>query len=172
MDDAIVVVDYNSNWPVGYQLEKQRLLDAIGSDAIDIEHVGSTSVPGLAAKPIIDIAVSLRHFPPRVEAIDALEKCGYVYQGESGVPGRHFFYKGMPRTHHLHLVEPNGEVWQRHLLFRDFLRTHPESARQYENLKRQLAVQYRCDRDAYNHAKTPLIAELMAAARAWKQGSI
>jgi GrpB-like predicted nucleotidyltransferase (UPF0157 family) len=168
MDDPIIVVNYNSDWPVEYELEKQRLLDVIGSDAIDIEHIGSTSVPGLAAKPIIDIAVSLRDFPPRAGVIDALEKCDYVYRGESGVPGRHFFYKGMPRTHHLHLVARNSEVRDKQLLFRDFLRTHPESARKYEKLKHVLAVQYKHDREAYVDAKAPLIEELMAAARSWK----
>ena len=168
MDDLIVVVDYSSNWPILYEQEKQRLLDAVGSDVADIQHVGSTSVPGLAAKPIIDIAAVLRHFPPSMILIRALEELGYLYQGELGIAGRHFFRKGMPRTHHLHLVEANSEVWQKQLLFRDFLRAHPESAQRYDTLKRELAVQYSCDRKAYVNAKAPLIAELLAAASEWK----
>lgn len=168
MDDSIVVVDYNFNWPILYEEEKQRLLDAIGEDVLDIQHIGSTSVPGLAAKPIIDMVASLRHFPPSASLISALEELGYHYQGELGVPGRHFFRRGSPRSHHLHLVEPNSEVWQKQVLFRDFLRVHPESAQRYDTLKRELAVQYRCDRTAYVNAKAPLIAELIAAANEWK----
>lgn len=167
-DFIVVVVDYQSNWPLLYEQEKERLLDTIGSDIVDIEHIGSTSVPRLAAKPIIDMVASLRHFPPSASLISALEELSYIYHGELGVPGRHFFRRGMPPTHHLHLVEPNSEVWKKQLLFRDFLRTHPEAAQRYDTLKRELAVQYRCDRQAYVNAKAPLIAELIAAANEWK----
>ncbi|HLO47942.1 MAG TPA: GrpB family protein [Kamptonema sp.] len=168
MDDLIVVVDYNSNWPIQYEQEKQRLLNAIAIYLEDIQHVGSTSVPGLAAKPIIDIAATLRHFPPHANLISTLEELGYMYQGELGIPGRYFFRRGIPRTHHLHLVQPNSEVWQKQLLFRDFLRAHPEAAQRYDTLKRELAVKYDRDRQAYVNAKAPLIAELLAAANEWK----
>jgi GrpB-like predicted nucleotidyltransferase (UPF0157 family) len=81
-------------------------------------------VPGLAAKPIIDIAVGVRQFPPNVAQIEALEKLGYVYLGEAGIPRQHFFRKGMPSTHHIHLAKLDSEFWERHIIFRDFLRTH------------------------------------------------
>jgi GrpB-like predicted nucleotidyltransferase (UPF0157 family) len=105
MEDSIQVVDYDANWSIRFEQEKSQILNALGDAVLDIQHIGSTSVPGLAAKPIIDIVVGVEELPPSPTHIKALETLGYVYQGEAGIPGRHFFRKGMPRTHHLHLVK-------------------------------------------------------------------
>ncbi|MBD2083971.1 GrpB family protein [Trichocoleus sp. ST-U3] len=169
MEDLIQVVDYDTNWPIQFEQEKLQILHALGNAVLDIHHIGSTSVPGLAAKPIIDILVDLEELPPSVSQITSLETLGYLYQGELGVSGRHFFRKGMPRTHHLHLVKRGNQVWENQLIFRDFLRAHPEKAKQYDSLKRELAVQFRLDREGYVQAKAPLIEQLLSKARAWRQ---
>ncbi|MBD1941889.1 GrpB family protein, partial [Coleofasciculus sp. FACHB-712] len=109
MEDLIQVVDYDTNWPIQFEQEKLQILHALGNAVLDIHHIGSTSVPGLAAKPIIDILVGLEELPPSVDQITSVETLGYLYQGELGVPGRHFFRKGMPRTHHLHLVKRGNQ---------------------------------------------------------------
>lgn len=169
MKDQIIVVDYDKNWPIQYEQEKDKILNVLGGTVENIQHIGSTSVPGLAAKPIIDIAIGLRQLPPSLAQISALEKLGYIYRGEAGIPGRHFFHKGSPISHHIHIVILGGEVWERHLLFRDFLRTHPEAAEQYEALKRDLAIQFRLNRERYTSSKAPLIEQLLANARTWQQ---
>ena len=169
MEDSIQVVDYDANWSIRFEQEKSQILNALGDAVLDIQHIGSTSVPGLAAKPIIDILVGVEELPPSPTHIKALETLGYVYQGEAGIPGRHFFRKGMPRTHHLHLVKLGNEVWENQLLFRDFLQHHPDKAKQYEALKRKLAVQFRLDREGYVQAKAPLIEQMLSDARAWSK---
>ena len=130
-----------------------------------IEHVGSTAVPGLAAKSIIDIIVGVRELAAGDRCVHPLEGIEYEYLGEAGIPGRLYFRKGQPRTYHLHMVEHRSEFWERHLLFRDLLRERPAVAREYEALKRELAVQYRTDRLAYTEAKTPFIESALARAR-------
>ena len=105
MEDPILVVDYDANWPIRYEQEKIKILDALGNTIADIQHIGSTSVPGLAAKPVIDILFGVKHLPPQAAVIAALEAKGYLYCGELGIPGRHYFRRGMPRTHQIHIVK-------------------------------------------------------------------
>jgi len=169
VEDPILVVDYDANWPLHYEQEKIKILDALNNNVVDIQHVGSTSVPGLAAKPVIDILLGLAQVPPSNASISALETLGYLYCGELGIPGRHFFRRGMPRTHQIHLVLADSEFWKSHILFRDFLRSHPDAAQQYEALKRKLAVELGLDRDRYTNSKAPLIEQLLIQARAWQQ---
>jgi GrpB-like predicted nucleotidyltransferase (UPF0157 family) len=168
MEDPILVVDYDVDWPLQYEQEKSHILDALSNTIADIQHIGSTSVPGLAAKPVIDILLGVEQMPPQTSQIAGLETLGYLYCGELGIPGRHYFRRGMPRTHQIHLVKLNSEFWETHVLFRDFLRTHPNAAQQYEALKRDLAVKFRADRERYTDSKTPLIEQLLVQARAWR----
>lgn len=169
MEDPILIVDYNADWPIQYEQEKIRILDALGDTVMDIQHIGSTSVPGLAAKPIIDILLGLKQVPPSQAEISGLEALGYLYCGEFGIPGRHYFRRGMPRTHQIHSVLVDSDFWKSHILFRDFLRAHPDAAQQYEALKRKLAVEFRYDRERYTDSKAPLIERLLEKARAWQQ---
>jgi GrpB-like predicted nucleotidyltransferase (UPF0157 family) len=122
----------------------------------------------LAAKPVIDILLGLKQvlLPNQIFSLEAI---GYLYCGELGIPGRHYFRWGMPRTHQIHTVQANSEFWKTHILFRDFLRAKPEAAQQYEVLKRKLAVEYRYDRNRYTASKTPLIEQLLVQAKAWQQ---
>lgn len=167
--EPIVIAEYDANWSSQYEQEKSQIIEALGDTVIDIQHIGSTSVPGLAAKPIIDIILGLEKIPPSSTQIISLEALGYLYCGELGIPGRHYFRRGMPRTHQIHTVRVDSDFWQRHILFRDYLRKHPQAAQQYETLKRKLAVEFRHDRDRYTDSKTLLIEQLLVQAKAWQQ---
>lgn len=147
----------------------------LGDVALAIEHVGSTSVPGLPAKPIIDLDVVIRSRQDLPQAIALLAELGYVHQGSGGVPGREQFNhpnddvprdasdRSWPR-HHLYVCAQDSDELARHLALRDHLRTHPEDARRYGELKRHLAVVYKHDREAYTDGKSDLIHEILAKA--------
>ncbi len=166
-DDAVEMAAYDSAWPAAFQRERALIAVALGDLALAIEHVGSTAVPGLGAKPIIDITVGLRRQTDGEECVRPLEELGYEYRGEAGIPGRLYFRKltdGL-RTHHIHMVELESDFWQRQLLFRDYLREHPQEARAYYELKVRLAAQYGADRDGYTEAKTEFIESALRKAR-------
>ena len=137
---------------------------AIRLPGLAVEHVGSTAVPGLAAKPIIDILVRLRSLQDAAGVIPPLEGLGYEYLPEREIetPERRFLArpKTKPRTHHIHMVEVGSDFSERHLLFRDYLRAHPDAAREYEDLKRALAAQFRENREAYTEGKTPFVRRI------------
>jgi GrpB-like predicted nucleotidyltransferase (UPF0157 family) len=166
---SVVVVDYDPQWPSQYEEEKERILDVIGYVAVAIEHIGSTAVPGLGAKPIIDIMVAVARLADAERCIEPLQEIGYEYVPEYNdlIPERRYFHKGPPgaRTYHLHMVELTSEFWERHLLFRDSLRVHPEEAQRYDQLKKDLAAKFGSDRDGYTEAKTSFIESVIAKAR-------
>ena len=170
MNDPIVIAQYNPQWPILYEKEKAQILSTIRHWAIAIEHVGSTAVPGLGAKPIIDVMVAVRHLADASACIIPLQGLGYEYAPEFEVlmPERRFFRKFSKgiRTHHLHVVEIKSEFWEHHLLFRDFLRNHSWAAQQYCQLKKELAAQFRDDREAYTNAKTRFIMSILEEALA------
>ena len=143
------VVDYSKQWPVEFREERERLIGAIGSITRDIRHVGSTSIPGMAAKPIIDIAVGLAEFDRGALCVGPLQRLGYEYRGEYGIPGRHYFVKGSPSTHHLHMYAESDPRLRDYMLFRDYLIAYPGVAEEYANLKRDLAGRFGDDREAY-----------------------
>jgi GrpB-like predicted nucleotidyltransferase (UPF0157 family) len=169
MQAPIVIVDYDPRWPEMFRAERDAILSATGPRLVAIEHVGSTAVPGLGAKPIIDIMAGVRRLAEAAECIAPLAPLGYRYlpEYEALIPDRRFFRKGPPGpiTHHLHLVELGGDFWERHLLFRDYLRTHPEAAEAYYQLKRQMAARFSPDRNAYTDSKTQFIRSVEDRAR-------
>jgi GrpB-like predicted nucleotidyltransferase (UPF0157 family) len=162
----VKIVPYTELWKKAYQDEEKLLWRVIGEFVIDIQHIGSTSIPGLASKPIIDIAAFVKSLNIGEECIKPLEKIGYEYHDDAGIPGRHFFVKGSKdnRTHFLHIEEINGELWKNHLLFRDYLRKHREAAIEYEDLKIELAKKYGNDRDTYTIEKDWFIKTILAKA--------
>jgi GrpB-like predicted nucleotidyltransferase (UPF0157 family) len=169
MTDPVIIVDYNPMWPTLYEEERAQILHFVGDYIEEIQHVGSTSVPGLGAKPIIDIMIGIHELSLVDKCVRPLQSLGYEYLGESGIPGRHYFQKPPKaltthRTHHMHMVETNHDGWKRTILFRDYLRTHPEVANQYEVLKRALAKQFGSDREGYTDAKTEFIEAVLAKA--------
>ena len=128
----VIIVEYGPLWPVWFSEERGRILGAIGGQIVAVEHIGSTAVPGLGAKPIIDILVGIGRLTEAPACIDPLRSIGYEYfpGHEVEIPERRYFNKGPPhhRACHLHMVEVEGELWKRHLLFRDHLLTHRDAA--------------------------------------------
>lgn len=159
------IVEYNPRWPVLFARERDRLRAALGPLVLDIQHIGSTSVPGLAAKPIIDILIGIASYPWPQEAVDAVLALGYEHKGEYGIPRRHYFRNGVPRTHHIHVLEIDSPQYTGHILFRDYVRTHPETAQRYESLKRDLVRTVQGDHRAYENGKSAFIQNVIVAAR-------
>jgi len=160
----VVVLPYDVRWPALFGAERDRLAEIFGERAAGIEHIGSTAVPGLAAKEIVDILLGLRPLELGPEDLDAMARLGYVYRGELGIPGRHFFQKGEPPTHHVHAVEHGSVEWLKHVHFRDHLRAHAGDAQSYAKLKRDLATRHPDDRDAYTEGKSPFVAAVLRRA--------
>lgn len=160
----VVVVDYDPAWPARFAHERDLMQRALGDLALAIEHIGSTAVPGLASKPIIDIMVGVPRLAGGERCIEPLDAVGYEYRGDGGIPDHHCFRKGDPRAFHLHMVEFGNAFWQEHIAFRDTLRSSPELAREYGDLKKHLAVEYRTRRLDYTKAKAPFIQAALAEA--------
>jgi GrpB-like predicted nucleotidyltransferase (UPF0157 family) len=163
----IEVVDYDPSWPRRYEEERDRIAAALGDAVVAIEHVGGTAVPGLPAKPVIDIMVGVPDIERAGQAVAGLINLGYQYvpELESQLPERRYFRRGTPETHHVHMVTMGSDFWEEHVLFRDYLRSHPQAAEEYGKLKRGLANRFRFDRDAYRAGKVPFIDTVVDAAR-------
>lgn len=166
MNNAIVIADYDPVWPAQAAEEIARIRAALGNRLLAIEHVGSTSVPGLAAKPLLDLMGGLQTLDEARACIPHTEALGYRYRPGDSIPDRVYFNKGPEgaRTHHLYLVELGGEYWVRHMVFRDALRADPALAAEYAALKRRLAAQYGSDTIGYTDAKTDFITAVEAKA--------
>ncbi len=166
----IVVVPYDPGWPEKYRQEAARISAIFGQEQISIHHIGSTAIPGMSSKPIIDIMPVVRD----IEAVEAFNpamiQLGYEPQGENGVPGRRYFVRGgnTHRTHHVHAYQPGNPEVNRHLDFRDYLIAHPEEARQYASLKIKLARQHPHDIDAYIAGKDGVIKKIIHKAHQWR----
>lgn len=156
---------YTTDWQRLFEQEKARIQTAIGHWTLDIQHVGSTSIPGIVAKPILDIGVAVEDFEEANVCIEPLEQLGYEYHGENGIPRRHFFVMGDPRTHHLHVNEIHSRDWENQVFFRDYLILHSESAEEYTALKLSLAERFPTDRDAYLEGKASFIERVLRLAR-------
>lgn len=162
---AIVIVDYDPLWPHHFATLRLRIAAALGELTAAIEHVGSTAVPGLAAKPVIDIDVLLRSPCGLLSATARLDSCGYRHRGDLGVAGREAFRQPPGDIeHHLYVCLPDSREYRRHIAFRDYLRAHREDVDAYALLKRELARKFATDREAYNRAKTSFVEEILARA--------
>lgn len=167
MNDPIIIENYDPRWPQQFELLRSRFAPALGALAAAIDHVGSTAVPGLAAKPIIDIDVLLGSSNDLPQAINRLSSLGYEHRGDLGVSGREAFRAPFAEPpHHLYVHRPDSREYLRHITFRDHLRANPELAQAYERLKRALAQQYRLNREAYNLAKTEFVEAILRRANA------
>ena len=155
-----LMVDHAA-WAAEFLQERQRILQVLAGHATVIEHVGSTAVPGVPAKPILDILVGVLNFEKARICIKPMEWLGYEYRGEYGIPGRHYFVKGAPRTHHLHMLEVGGERWGSMVALRDALLACPDIAHHYAEAKLRLAAEHRNNRAAYQRAKDRVIEHLL-----------
>jgi len=168
--DEVEIVDYDPRWSLLFDEEARRLPAVLDpSLVVGLEHFGSTAIPGLSAKPIRDILIAVRSLAiAQRTVVAALRTLDYVFWDDNPKKDRMFFVKGMPpfgskRSHHVHVTEADGELWQR-LAFRDYLRAHPEEAEAYDRLKRRLAAEHRRDREAYTDAKSAYVESVMRKA--------
>lgn len=164
----IEVVPYDPIWVKLFEEEAARISEAIPEGLIAVHHIGSTSVPGLAAKPIIDILLEVSNLT-LLDGFDSnMESIGYTVKGEFGIPGRRFYLKGLiDRTHHIHAFEQGSVGVHRHLAVRDYLRTYPEQAAEYGGLKSEIAKQFEHDNDRYCNAKHDFVQALEQRALHW-----
>jgi GrpB-like predicted nucleotidyltransferase (UPF0157 family) len=161
----ITIVDYDPDWPARFEAEATRLREALGSVAVRIDHVGSSAVPGLPAKPIVDIQVSVRQLEPMIAYRLPLEGLGYEYEADPNMEDYRFFRgSARPRLVHIHVCEAGSFHERRHLAFRDWMRTHPGDAQRYAALKQRLAAREWASADAYADAKGPFIDEIVRRA--------
>jgi len=164
---VVRLVPHSEEWGGLFKEEAARIATCLQGKVFDIEHVGSTAVPGIPAKPIIDIAVGIPDFAVIMNLVRLLEQIGYEYRGDRFGDGNHIFAKGpaSSRTHHLHVVALGGPKWRNYALFRDYLRSHEGTRGEYAALKRRLAEQYPFDRDSYTQGKHEFIRRTIEIAR-------
>ncbi|WP_017728753.1 GrpB family protein [Halalkalibacterium ligniniphilum] len=166
----VIVLPYQDYWVALFQKEAKSLKAIFSSEIIDIHHIGSTSVPNLASKPIIDLLIEVKSIKKIDKYNHDMELFGYERKGEKGIAGRRFFQKGGDeRTHHVHVFEVGHPEIKRHLLFRDYLAAHPEDAQQYGELKLALAKQFPTDISSYIEGKDSLIKKLEQKANKWNR---
>jgi len=164
----VEVLPYNPEWLTLFEQEAAKLDELFGDELVEIHHIGSTAVPGLSAKPVIDIMPVVRDISRVDDYNDRMRQLRYEPKGENGLPGRRYFQKGgFHRTHHVHIYEKGNPEINRHLAFRDFLRSHPAERDMYGELKEQLAKQYPYSIDAYITGKEELVLEIEKKAMAW-----
>jgi GrpB-like predicted nucleotidyltransferase (UPF0157 family) len=169
VQDPVEVVPYREEWAEGFRAWRERLSEALGDTAVRIDHVGSTALRGLDAKPVVDIQISVGDVEDEDRYVPAIEGLGIALRFREP---RHRYFRpsgDLPRSVQIHVCEAGGEWEREHLLFRDFLRANPEARDAYARLKRELADWYRDDRIAYNEGKTGFILDTLDEARAWAE---
>lgn len=163
MNSRIEVVSYDPDWPRLFEIEASQIRQALGRNCIDIHHIGSTSVPGLSAKPIIDMLPVVKNILEVDPAAKAMENLGYAAKGEYGIAFRRFFQKGIPvRTHNVHIYEEGDPEIGRYIKFRDWMRFHADDAQAYAKLKLDLADKYPDDILSYCMGKDAFVAQIDA----------
>jgi len=163
----INIEPYNPDWPLRFQTLKYFMNVQLGTLLREVHHIGSTAVPGLCAKPVIDIDIVLKYHSDLLLAIDKLNESGYLYKGEMGITGRHAFLAmdcEIKFSHHLYICDPNSEAFRNHICLRNFLRNNAEVRKQYGKLKQQLAKSSNDDMNAYVQGKTAFITRILAEA--------
>lgn len=160
----MIVTPYDSEWAAAFSAIREELRQALGNSILSIQHVGSTSVPGLSAKPIIDIDVVIERYDVFDDVHSRLMSIGYTHEGDLGIPGREAFkYSDKPHlmAHHLYVCPRDSEELRRHIAFRDYLWTHPADRRVYGELKLQLSKRYPHDIDSYMREKAPCVQDIL-----------
>ncbi|MHA2226908.1 MAG: GrpB family protein [Candidatus Hodarchaeales archaeon] len=160
--EKVTLYTYTIDWQSSYNEEEKRLQSLNSEYIIEIQHIGSTAIPGMLAKPIIDIGIAVQDFDQAKRCIKPIISLEYEYKGEFGIKRRHYFVKGNPSTYHLHVLETTSDEWKNHIWFRDYLKEHPDVADEYANLKRNLAQQFTFNRQAYQEGKIPFIIKILA----------
>ena len=162
MARKIKVVPHDPNWSKLFKVEADEIAAILGQEVVAVHHIGSTAIPGISAKPIIDILVEVHDIKKIDDFNKEMIELGYQPKGEFGIPGRRFFIKGgdATRTHHIHMFQTGDTEVERHLDFRDYMMAHPEEAQAYSRLKVQLAQKFPEDIDGYMEGKDGFIKEI------------
>jgi GrpB-like predicted nucleotidyltransferase (UPF0157 family) len=171
MARRVEVVPHNPNWRGAFESESKQIAAALDDNVVAVHHIGSTAIPTIHAKPIIDMLVEVREIAKVDERDSAMQALGYEVMGEFGIPGRRFFRKDNEtgiRTHHIHVFEVNSAQVERHLAFRDYMRSHAEDAQKYSELKQELAKKYLNDIEGYVDGKDGFIKEMDKKAAEWR----
>ncbi len=165
----VELVPHNPEWSHLADEEAKRIMEQLSIPVIGIYHIGSTSVPGIKAKPILDFVIEVEILDDFIQSAEVLEELNYVSKGEYGIPGRQFFTKDTDgeRSHHLHVFQQGHPDIERHLVFRDFLRANPEAAHEYEIIKEKLAKRFPKESGSYTEAKSDFILSMDEVARYW-----
>jgi GrpB-like predicted nucleotidyltransferase (UPF0157 family) len=161
-NNLVRLSEHSSVWAELYREEEKRIRTALGALIIDLQHIGSTAIPGIKAKPVLDMLAGVERLENGLLCKAPLEAIGYDYIARAGIANDHVFGKGAPRTHYLHVVEYAGAKWVNHLLFRDRLRNDLELAQAYENLKQELSSKFSDSHKKYHDAKSEFIDEVVA----------
>ena len=159
----VEVVEHNPEWQNLFQIESQRVADTLSHNVVAIHHIGSTSIPHIYAKPIIDLLVEVNDINKVDNSNSSMESIGYQAMGEFGIVDRRYFRKNNSsgvRTHHVHVFETNSSEIKRHLAFRDYMIAHQTEAQQYSDLKRELAKQFPEDIESYMDGKNEFIKQI------------
>ena len=168
---VVKLIEYQDAWKFEAEQTVTELRGFLGDTAVDIQHIGSTAIPSIHAKPIIDIAVGVNDLSDIMPYVEALRNSRYVFRGED-VPGQILFVKGDfekdTRTHHIHVVKWNDIEWNNYINFRDYLNASPEKAKVYDMCKLNLAKQFPQDRSSYTKGKQKLVSALLEGAKVWR----
>lgn len=159
----VMVVPYDNGWESAFEKIKREIESAIGELAVGIEHVGSTAVAGMSAKPCIDLDVIIRDYTVFAAVVERLAAIGYIHEGDLGIAGREAFrYSDKPhlQNHHLYVCPQDSEELHRHITFRDYLKSHPAAVKKYSLVKEEAARQFPDDIEGYIAYKSPCIEEL------------
>lgn len=169
----VIVEEHNPTWQVDHARECEQLRSVLEGILLACHHIGSTAIPGICAKPIIDILLVVSSLEMLDERNGDMIALGYLPRGENGISGRRYYRKGSDdlHTHHVHAYALGHPDIERHLAFRDYLRAHPEDAQAYDHLKRELAAHHANDIDSYVNGKDAFIKEMDRRARAWRQAT-
>ena len=171
--DTVKLEAHQDAWDIEGAIACKKIKDILGDDVVDVQHVGSTSIRWICAKPIIDIAVAVRDFQDIMKHNEQLEVNGIVYRRQD-VPGQHLYRCGDLEndvvTHFIHVVIADSKAWHNYINFRDYLNAHPDDAKVYERLKEDLCSKYPDDRNSYVDGKKELVVELLAKAKRWREG--
>ena len=156
---------FDPEWKDHFLEERERISDAIGEHILSIEHIGSTSIPGLSAKPVIDIGIGLKNFEAGFACVKQMESLEYLYKGENGIKDRHYFRTDADIVKfHVHMFSQGHPKLLDHLLFRDYLRAHPEEKQKYQQLKEELSQKYADQRSLYTPGKADFIQGILEKA--------
>ncbi|WP_224930338.1 GrpB family protein [Bacillus safensis] len=157
----VFLVPWSAEWVKEFEMEKKQIEEVIGQYIVDVHHIGSTAINGLSAKPIIDIAIEINHFVDGEQCVTALQGLGYSYRGTNVLPERHYFSKGEPRTHQIHMYQTGNRYLLEQINFRDYLRSNELARSEYQQLKLNLSSVNKNDKHKYAEGKTDFVKSIL-----------